>query len=127
MGATLYELVTLQPAFAGHDRQELLRQIAFEEPVRAAAIESRPSRSSLETIVAKAMEKNPADRYATAKEMADDLKRFLNDEPTLAPAADALAAGAEVGTATRGGGKGNGGGSARDGDCLGNRRRLGGN
>ena len=30
------------------------------------------------------MEKNPADRYATAKEMADDLKRFLNDEPTLA-------------------------------------------
>jgi serine/threonine protein kinase len=33
LGATLYELLTLQPVFAGHDRQELLRQIAFDEPV----------------------------------------------------------------------------------------------
>ena len=32
LGVTLYELLTLQPAFAGDDRQELLRQIAFEEP-----------------------------------------------------------------------------------------------
>src|SRR5207245_5906999 len=34
LGATLYELLTLQPIFAGRDRQELLRQIAFDEPVR---------------------------------------------------------------------------------------------
>ena len=47
LGATLYELVALQPAFAGHDRQELLRQIAFEEPVAPAAVEPEPSRSSL--------------------------------------------------------------------------------
>src|SRR5205807_4997437 len=32
LGASLYEMLTLEPAFAGHDRQELLRQIAFEEP-----------------------------------------------------------------------------------------------
>ena len=32
LGATLYELLTLEPAFGGSDRQELLRQIAFEEP-----------------------------------------------------------------------------------------------
>jgi tetratricopeptide (TPR) repeat protein/serine/threonine protein kinase len=83
LGATLYELLTLEPVFAGGDRQELLRQIAFEEP--------RPPRrilkaipAELETIVQKAMEKNPADRYATAKELANDLRRFLADEPIRA-------------------------------------------
>jgi tetratricopeptide (TPR) repeat protein/serine/threonine protein kinase len=83
LGVTLYELLTLEPAFAGSDREELLRQIAFEE--------ARPPRGlnktipgELETIVLKAMEKNSADRYSTAQELADDLERYLKDEPIRA-------------------------------------------
>ena len=83
LGVTLYEVLTLAPAFDGRDRHVLLRQIAFDEP--------RPLRQlnnalpvELENIILKAMEKNPADRYATAQELADDLKRFLNDEPIRA-------------------------------------------
>jgi serine/threonine protein kinase/Tfp pilus assembly protein PilF len=83
LGATLYELLTLRPAFAGGDRQELLRQIAFEEPVKPRRLE-RVVPAELETVVLKALEKNPADRYATAQELADDLRRFLEDKPIRA-------------------------------------------
>ncbi len=83
LGATLYELLTLEPAFAGSDRQELLRQIAFEEP-RPPRRLNKAVPAELETIVLKALEKNPADRYATAQELADDLERFLKDEPIRA-------------------------------------------
>jgi tetratricopeptide (TPR) repeat protein len=83
LGATWYELLTLRPVFGGRNRQELLRQIAFEEP--------RPPRQhnpavpvELETIVLKALEKNPADRYATAAELGADLRRFLDDQPIQA-------------------------------------------
>jgi WD40 repeat protein/Flp pilus assembly protein TadD len=83
LGVTLYELLTLKPAFGGPDRQELLRQIAFEEP-RAPRHINASIPVELETIVLKAMEKNPAERYATAQELADDLERFLKDEPIRA-------------------------------------------
>src|SRR5438034_5283310 len=53
LGATLYELLTLEPAFDGHDRQELLRQIAFEEP-RGPRQWNRAIPPELETIVVKA-------------------------------------------------------------------------
>ena len=79
LGATLYELLTLRPAYAGHDRQELLRQIAFEEPMPPRSM-NRSIPVELETIVLKAMEKNPADRYVTAKDLADDLRLFLEDK-----------------------------------------------
>jgi serine/threonine protein kinase len=61
LGATLYELLTLAPPFPGTDRQELLRQIAFEEP-RPPRQLNKAIPSELETIVRKALEKNPADR-----------------------------------------------------------------
>jgi serine/threonine protein kinase len=83
LGVTLYELLTLEPAFAGQDRQELLRQIASEEP-RPPRRLNRAIPAELETIVLKALEKNPADRYATAQELADDLERFLKEEPIRA-------------------------------------------
>jgi serine/threonine protein kinase len=83
LGATLYELFTLEPVFSGGDRQELLRQIAFDEPRPPRRI-NKAIPPDLETIVLKAMEKNPSDRYATANELADDLRRFLADEPILA-------------------------------------------
>jgi serine/threonine protein kinase/Flp pilus assembly protein TadD len=83
LGATLYELLTGKPVFTGHDRQELLRQIAFEEPKQLRRI-NKAIPTELDTIVLKSLEKNPADRYATAKEMSEDLERFVNDEPIRA-------------------------------------------
>jgi serine/threonine protein kinase/Flp pilus assembly protein TadD len=83
LGVTLYELLTLRPAFGGTDRQELLRQIAFEEPVRPRRLDQKVP-AELETVVLKALEKNPADRYATAQELAEDLRRFLEDRPIRA-------------------------------------------
>ncbi len=80
LGATLYELLTLEPAFTGSDRQELLRRIAFEEPRRLRRI-SKAIPAELEIIVLKAMEKNPQERYASAQGMADDLRRYLEDKP----------------------------------------------
>src|SRR5262249_38385840 len=80
LGATLYELLALRPVFEGTDRQELLRQIAFEEPKPPRRV-NRAVPAELEVIVLKALEKNPADRYATARALADDLRRFLDDRP----------------------------------------------
>jgi tetratricopeptide (TPR) repeat protein len=83
LGATLYELLTLEPVFAGRDRQELLRQIALDEP-RLPRRLNRAIPADLETIVLRALEKGPAQRYATAQELADDLERWLKDEPIRA-------------------------------------------
>jgi serine/threonine protein kinase/Tfp pilus assembly protein PilF len=83
LGATLYEMLTLQPAFAGKDREELLRQIAFEEPTPPRRI-NQAIPAELETIIVKAMAKEPADRYVTAKELAEDLGCFLEHRPIRA-------------------------------------------
>jgi eukaryotic-like serine/threonine-protein kinase len=83
LGATLYERLALRPVFAGENRQELLRQIAFEEPKRLRSI-NKAIPAELETIVLKALEKNPADRYGTARELAEDLERFAKEEPIRA-------------------------------------------
>jgi WD40 repeat protein/serine/threonine protein kinase len=83
LGVTLYELLTLEPAYNGKSREEVLRQIAFEEP-RPPRRLNKAVPAELETIVLKAMAKNPAERYATAQELADDLRRFLEDKPIRA-------------------------------------------
>jgi serine/threonine protein kinase len=83
LGVTLYEALTLQPAYAGSDREELLQQIAAGEPPPPRRLEpSIPV--ELETIVLKAMAREPEGRYQTAQEMADDLRRFLEGRPILA-------------------------------------------
>jgi eukaryotic-like serine/threonine-protein kinase len=83
LGATLYEQLTLEPAFGGRDRQELLRQIAFEDPVPPRR-RDRAIPAELETIVLKALAKSPDERYATAQALADDLRCFLDDKPIRA-------------------------------------------
>ena len=83
LGITLYELLTLRPAFDGRDHQELLRQIALDEPIKPRRANPLIPRD-LETIVLKAMAKDPSSRYATAQELAADLKRFLDNRPILA-------------------------------------------
>jgi hypothetical protein len=83
LGATLYELLTLKPVFDGRDRHALLQQIGFDEPTAPRALDpSIPF--ELETIVLKALAKNPAERYGSAQELADDLQRFLDDKPIQA-------------------------------------------
>jgi serine/threonine protein kinase len=83
LGATLYELLTLRPIFDAADRQALLQQILHAEPRPPRSID-RSIPPELETIVLKALGKTPAERYATAQEFADDLKRFLEDRPIQA-------------------------------------------
>jgi serine/threonine protein kinase len=83
LGATFYELLALRPAFDGRDRAALLCQIAVDEPPPLRRVNPAIP-TDLETIVAKAMAKAPADRYATAQALADDLRRFLDDKPILA-------------------------------------------
>jgi hypothetical protein len=83
LGATLYELLTRRPVFSGTDRQELLRQIAFDEPIAPRRLDPGIPHE-LETIVLKALAKTPSERYASAGELADDLQRYLNDQPILA-------------------------------------------
>ena len=83
LGVTLYELLTLEPAYNGKNREEVLRQIAFDEP-RLPHRLNRSIPAELETIVLKAMAKNPDERYATAQELADDLRRYLEDKPIRA-------------------------------------------
>jgi tetratricopeptide (TPR) repeat protein len=83
LGVTLYELLTLRPAFDGTDRQELLRRIALDEPALPRRF-IRGIPEELETIVLKAMAKSRDERYATAQELADDLQRFLDDRPIRA-------------------------------------------
>lgn len=76
LGMTLYELLALRPAFAGHEREELLRQIAFDEPRPLRKIDCAIP-ADLDVIVRKAVNKSAGDRYASAQELADDLERFL--------------------------------------------------
>lgn len=80
LGATLYELLTLQPIFTGGDRATLLNQILNDEPKSPRKI-NRAIPIELETIVLKATAKSPADRYATAGQLAADLRRYLDDRP----------------------------------------------
>jgi serine/threonine protein kinase/WD40 repeat protein len=83
LGATLYELLTLRPPFEGKTTAELIEQIGGQEPAPPRRHDPRIPRD-LETIVLKALSKRPADRYAGAAELADDLQRFLNLEPVKA-------------------------------------------
>ena len=80
LGITLYELLTLEPAFQGTDRQELLKSIAFEQPLPLRRRDERIP-VELETIILKAIEKGPDQRYQSAQEFRDDIKRFLGNRP----------------------------------------------
>jgi WD40 repeat protein len=80
LGATLYELLTLKPAFAEHDQARLIDQITHEPPAPLRQHDPRIPRD-LETLVQKAMAKAPDDRFATAGELAEELRRFLESRP----------------------------------------------
>lgn len=83
LGATLYEMLTLRPAFEGEDRHEVLRAIGTQDPPAPRSIDPAIP-VDLETIVLQAMSKSHDKRYATAAALAEDLERFLDGRPTLA-------------------------------------------
>ena len=83
LAVTLYELLTLERALPGETRGELLHQIGSVDPRPPRSID-RNVPPELETILLKAAAKDAAERYASAGAMADDLRRFLHDEPILA-------------------------------------------
>jgi len=83
LGVTLYELLTLKAAISGGGAKEIIRQVTFEDPPSMRQVNPRIP-VELETIIAKAIAKNPIDRYYTAAEFGEDLNRFCNDEPIAA-------------------------------------------
>ena len=80
LGLTLYELCTLRNAFRGRDRAHLVRAICHTEPVRPRKLNPLIPRD-LETIILKAIEKRPGNRYQAARHMAEDLRLMLADRP----------------------------------------------
>ena len=83
LGLTLYEFLALRPAFDFSDRLSAVRSIANDAPPRLRAINPQIPRD-LETIVMKAIEKEPSARYPSASAMAQDLLNFANDQPIRA-------------------------------------------
>jgi WD40 repeat protein len=83
LGLTLYELLALRPAYDTADRQALIRRVMSEPPERLRKFEPHLPRD-LETIVEKAIAHEPAERYASAAALAEDLRQFLDDKPIKA-------------------------------------------
>src|SRR5579883_256948 len=89
LGATLYELLTLEPPYASDSPARLIKQVADADPPPPRELNPDIPRD-LETIVLKAMARRPEDRYATARELAADLEAFLEDRPIKARRTSAI-------------------------------------
>jgi WD40 repeat protein/serine/threonine protein kinase/tetratricopeptide (TPR) repeat protein len=83
LGLTLYELLAFQPAFRERDRRKLIKEVLNEEPPRLDRLKAEIPRD-LVTIIHKAIDREPGRRYQAARELAEDLERFLADEPIRA-------------------------------------------
>jgi tetratricopeptide (TPR) repeat protein len=83
LGATLYELLTLQAIVPGTDQAEIIRRIVEEEPVPIRRLNPAVP-VDLATIINKSISKDPANRYETALKLAEDLGRFLDGRPIAA-------------------------------------------
>jgi serine/threonine protein kinase/Tfp pilus assembly protein PilF len=80
LGASLYEMLVLEPPFSGRNHQETLSRILSREPRPPRLVFPRIPRD-LETVVLKCLEKDPAQRYRTAEALAQDLRRFARGDP----------------------------------------------
>jgi WD40 repeat protein/serine/threonine protein kinase len=83
LGMTLYELLTLHPAFDAVTRAKLIDQVIHDQPPPPRKHDPRVPRD-LETIVLKAIAKEPAERYATVEALAADLENYVADRPIVA-------------------------------------------
>lgn len=83
LGLTLYEMAALQAAFPSDDRVEVLKRVQNDEPTRPRKI-SPDIPIDLETVILKAISKEPQRRYSSGARFADDLNRFIEGKPVLA-------------------------------------------
>jgi WD40 repeat protein/serine/threonine protein kinase len=83
LGLTLYELLAKRPAFDEADRGKLIKQVTDTQPPPLRTLDRTIARD-LATIVHKAIERELSHRYRSADDLADDLRRFLEDRPILA-------------------------------------------
>jgi tetratricopeptide (TPR) repeat protein len=83
LGITLYELLARHPAFPDTTPHHLIQLISNAEPP-ALRRQDATIPADLETVVLKAAARDPAHRYQSAAELADDLRRFLDDRPVRA-------------------------------------------
>jgi serine/threonine protein kinase len=89
LGLTLYEMLALRSAFEDTSRSNMIHKITHDEPIRPRKFNSCIPRD-LETIVLKAIARDPAHRYQSAQDLARDLQCFLEDRPIQARRASAL-------------------------------------
>lgn len=90
LGATLYEMLTLRPMLTASHDQEILLDILHQDPLPPRRL-SRGVPRELDVICMKAAAKSPAERYDSAKALADDLNRWLLDLPIAARRAPVVA------------------------------------